>query len=176
MSNRQESPLLEVQGLKKWFLVKKGRFGKPDRYVKAVNGVDFSVRSGETLGVVGESGCGKSTMGRSVMRLIEPTSGKVLFDGGDFTALNQQELRKKRAEMQIIFQDPFASLDPRMTVGDIIGEPMDIQKLHASRAEREDHIIDLCDLVGLGPDYLKRYAHEFSGGQRQRIGDRKSVV
>ncbi len=176
MSNRQESPLLEVQGLKKWFLVKKGRFGKPDRYVKAVNGVDFSVRSGETLGVVGESGCGKSTMGRSVMRLIEPTSGKVLFDGGDFTALNQQELRKKRAEMQIIFQDPFASLDPRMTVGDIIGEPMDIQKLHASRAEREDHIIDLCDLVGLDPDYLKRYAHEFSGGQRQRIGIARALA
>ena len=121
-------PLLEVQGLKKWFLVKKGRFGKPDRYVKAVNGVDFSVRSDETLGVVGESSCGKSTMGRSVMRLIEPTSGKVLFDGGDFTALNQQELRKKRAEMQIIFQDPFASLDPRMTVGDIIGE-LSLQRL-----------------------------------------------
>lgn len=105
-SNRQESPLLEVQGLKKWFLVKKGRFGKPDRYVKAVNGVDFSVRSDETLGVVGESSCGKSTMGRSVMRLIEPTSGKVLFDGGDFTALNQQELRKSAQRCRLSFRIP----------------------------------------------------------------------
>lgn len=172
----KQDVLLDVKGLKKWFLVKRGLFGKPNQYVKAVNGVDFYVRRGETLGVVGESGCGKSTLGRTTMRLIEPTDGKIIFDGEDFSALRKAELQKRRRDMQIIFQDPFASLDPRMTVGDIIAEPLDIQRIFKTRAERNDRVVELCSIVGLDPDYLKRYAHEFSGGQRQRIGIARSLA
>jgi len=162
--------LLEVKDLHKWFAVSQGLLGRKAGYVKAVNGVSFAINRGETLGVVGESGCGKSTLGRTVMRLIEPTQGQVLFNGEDYLALSDSALRHRRREMQIIFQDPYASLDPRMTVGDLIGEPLDIQKVYSTRQERNNKVLELLDIVGMNRDYVRRYAHEFSGGQRQRIG------
>ncbi len=170
------TPLLEVKDLKKWFPSSGGIFEKRGRYVKAVNGVSLSINRGETLGVVGESGCGKSTLGRTIIRLIEPTGGQVKFMGEDYLALSGEDLRRKRRHMQIIFQDPYASLDPRMTVGDLIGEPLDIQKEFPNRKDRNDRVLELLDIVGLSQDYVQRYAHEFSGGQRQRIGIARALA
>jgi oligopeptide/dipeptide ABC transporter ATP-binding protein len=172
---RQGTPLLEVKNLKKWFAAKASPFSGEKVFIKAVDGVSFTLYPGETLGVVGESGCGKSTMGRSVLRLIEPTSGDIYFEGRDFIKLKNAELRKVRSQMQIIFQDPYASLNPRMTVGEIIAEPSDIQ-LKLSKAETRERVLKVMETVGLDTRYYNRYPHEFSGGQRQRIGIARAIV
>lgn len=170
-----QETLLEVRNLKKYFPIRKGLFSKVVGHVKAVDGVDFTVKKGETLGLVGESGCGKSTTGRVILRLLEATDGEVLFEGKDVTKLNRHQLRDLRKEMQIIFQDPYASLNPRMTVGDIIGEPFDIHGTFRGK-EREDKVIELLEVVGLRAQYMRRYPHEFSGGQRQRIGIARALA
>ena len=175
MSEENKTPLLEVKDLKKWFPAKSSPFSKEKVFIKAVDGVSFTLNAGETLGVVGESGCGKSTMGRSVLRLLEPTDGQVLFEGKDYTALKSSELAKSRSDLQIIFQDPYASLDPRMTIGDIIGEPLDIQ-LKLPAKERMERVLKTMERVGLNTRYVNRYPHEFSGGQRQRIGIARAIV
>ena len=175
MSEEQKTPLLEVKNIKKWFPSKKSPFSKEKVYIKAVDGVSFTLNAGETLGVVGESGCGKSTMGRTVLRLLEPTDGQVFFEGKEYTALKDAELRKSRSELQIIFQDPYASLDPRMTIGDIIAEPLDIQ-LKLPAKERMERVLKTMERVGLNTRYVNRYPHEFSGGQRQRIGIARAMV
>src|SRR5688572_1850434 len=161
-------PLLEVRHLVKEFSRKKGLFGKASS-VRAVDDVSFAIERGETFGLVGESGSGKTTTGRCILRLIEPTSGEVLFDGKDVLGLSRGDLRRARRDMQIVFQDPYSSLNPRMRVEDIVEEPLIIHKL-GPRAERRDRVKQLFALVGLNPDHLRRYPHEFSGGQRQRIG------
>ena len=161
-------PLLEVSHLVKEFSRKKGMFGKAS-IVRAVDDVSFTIERGETFGLVGESGSGKTTTGRCILRLIEPTSGEVLFDGRDVLALSRGDLRRARRDMQIVFQDPYSSLNPRMRVADIVEEPLIIHKL-GSKAERRARVTELFALVGLNPDHLLRYPHEFSGGQRQRIG------
>jgi oligopeptide transport system ATP-binding protein len=161
-------PLLEVRHLSKEFSRRKGLFAK-STVVRAVDDVSFSIEKGETFGLVGESGSGKTTTGRCILRLIEPTAGEVLFDGGDVLKLSRGDLRRARREMQIVFQDPFSSLNPRMRVADIVEEPLIIHKL-GSTAERTERVKQLFALVGLNPDHLRRYPHEFSGGQRQRIG------
>jgi oligopeptide/dipeptide ABC transporter ATP-binding protein len=159
---------LSIKGLRMHFPIDGGIFSKPTSYVHAVNGVDLEVAEGETLGVVGESGCGKTTLGRCVLRLIEPTAGRVVFKGRDVLDLDGEELRKLRRDMQIIFQDPFSSLNPRKTVRRIVGEAFTIHGL-LSPSERNERVIELLQLVGLSPEHSKRYPHEFSGGQRQRI-------
>jgi oligopeptide transport system ATP-binding protein len=161
-------PLLEVRHLSKEFSRKKGIFGK-GAVVRAVDDVSFSIEKGETFGLVGESGSGKTTTGRCILRLIEPTGGEVLFDGRDVLKLSRGDLRRARRDMQIVFQDPYSSLNPRMRVSDIVEEPLIIHKL-GSKAERRERVLQLFGLVGLNPDHLQRYPHEFSGGQRQRIG------
>lgn len=161
--------LLQVDGLKKYFPIKKGVLEKTVGYVKAVDGVSFAVRRGETLGIVGESGCGKSTTARVILRLAEPTAGTALLGGTDIFALGADELRQLRRRLQIIFQDPFASLNPRMTVADIVAEPLRVHGL-AAGAERREQVRALLQTVGLDDAHLGRYPHEFSGGQRQRIG------
>ncbi|TDT51065.1 ABC transporter ATP-binding protein [Fonticella tunisiensis] len=167
--------LLEVKDLKKYFPVKKGFISKKVNYVKAVDGVSFTLRKGETLGLVGESGCGKSTTGRTILRLIEPTDGIINFDGENIVSLNKKELRKKRKDMQIIFQDPYSSLNPRLTAGEIIGRAIDVNNL-AKGKERERRINELLDIVGLGARFYNRYPNEFSGGQRQRIGIARALA
>lgn len=169
MSNHTEQ-LVEVRGLVKHFPVENS-----DDVVRAVDDVSFEIFRGETLGLVGESGCGKSTVGRCLLRLIEPTAGEVKFEGRDVLALNKSEMRELRREMQIVFQDPYASLNPRMTVGDIVGEPLVIHKV-GTKNERRDRVAELLKRVGLDPDYGKRYSHEFSGGQRQRIGVARTLA
>jgi oligopeptide/dipeptide ABC transporter ATP-binding protein len=169
------TPLVEVVDLKKYFPVKRGFLAGPPLQLRAVDGVSFSIAPGETLGLVGESGCGKSTLGRTLLRLYEPTSGTVRFAGRDFTALGRDELRAQRKHMQIIFQDPYASLNPRMTVGDIVGEAMQVHGL-ARGTELEDRTIALLRQVGLREDARTRYPHEFSGGQRQRIGIARALA
>ncbi len=169
-------PLLRVQDLQKRFAVTGGLFGRKVEEVHAVSGVSFDIAQGETLGLVGESGCGKSTTGRLILRLIEPSGGQVWFDGRDVTALDHNQLGTLRRDMQIIFQDPFASLNPRMTVGAIIGEALVIHKLGRSRQEREDRVVELLETVGLNADQMRRFPHEFSGGQRQRIGIARALA
>jgi len=167
--------LLEVRELKKYFPVKKGLFGRPSGWVQAVDGVSFSLERGETLGLVGESGCGKTTVGRSILRLIEPTSGTVTFDGKDLLSMERSSLRRMRGSLQIIFQDPFSSLNPRMSVRQIIAEPIKNHGRH-SRKEIQDRVAYLMEKVGLHPEYMSRYPHEFSGGQRQRIGIARALA
>jgi oligopeptide transport system ATP-binding protein len=167
--------LLEIRDLKKHFPVGDGLFSRNKGAVKAVDGVNLDVNEGETVGLVGESGCGKSTLGRAILRLIEPTGGEVKFHGKNLLALGQRELRDMRREMQIIFQDPYASLNPRMRVGDIVGEGLEIHKLAKGRAKR-DRVMELLHQVGLREDHFGRYPHEFSGGQRQRIGIARALA
>ncbi len=162
--------LVRVRGLVKHFAVEGS-----DDVVRAVDGVSFEIFAGETLGLVGESGCGKSTVGRCLLRLIEPTSGEIRFEGRDILALGKQELRAIRRQMQIVFQDPYASLNPRMKVGDIVGEPLVIHRI-GTKSERRDRVAELLKRVGLDPDYRNRYSHEFSGGQRQRIGVARTLA
>ena len=183
--------ILKVERLKKHFPTKvswkksetqgalgsiKRSFTSKSAVVRAVDGVDLTIRQGETLGLVGESGCGKSTLGRTIMRLLDPTSGKITFDGTDISTLSQNELRPLRQKFQMIFQDPYASLNPRMTVGAAIGEPMDIYKLASTQGEKEKRIDELLERVGLPGDSKNRYPHEFSGGQRQRIGIARALA
>ena len=167
--------LLEVRNLKKYYSVKSGFLNKDRRGVKAVDGINLSVKQGEILGIVGESGCGKSTLGRSILRLIEPTSGEVIFEGTNICGLKKEEMRLKRREMQIVFQDPGASLNPRLTVGEIIGEPLEVFHICEGK-EKEERIYKLMDLVGINRAYINRFPHEFSGGQRQRLGIARALA
>ena len=174
MTNSNDT-LVEVKNLKKYFPVGEGLFGGGVDSVKAVDDVSFAIRRGETFGLVGESGCGKSTTGRCILRLIEPTSGEVLFAGRDLLAVGANELRGLRREIQIIFQDPYSSLNPRMTVSQIVGEPLIIHRV-GTRRERTERIAELLSVVGLSPSHAGRYPHEFSGGQRQRIGIARALA
>ena len=171
-----ETALLRIKNLKKYFPIRGGLFSREVARVHAVDDVSFDLLKGETLGLVGESGCGKSTTGRCILRLIEPTAGEVWFEDKNVTTLDKRSLRHLRRDMQIIFQDPYASLNPRMTVGSIIGEALVIHKLAKSRREREERVVHLLETVGLGADHLRRYPHEFSGGQRQRIGIARALA
>jgi oligopeptide/dipeptide ABC transporter ATP-binding protein len=168
-------PLVSVRGLRKHFPVRKGVFGSVVAHVKAVDDVSFDVATGETLGLVGESGCGKTTAGRSILRLIEPTAGDIRFRGEDVRAAAGERLRAMRRHMQIIFQDPYASLNPRMSVLDIVGEGLRVHGLVRGRGELRDRVAALLETVRLDPGYLNRYPHEFSGGQRQRIGIARAI-
>src|SRR6056297_383696 len=168
--------LLEVKNLKKYFPVKAGIFKKTVAHVKAVDDISFAVKEGETLGLVGESGCGKSTTGRTILRLLEATAGEVIFEGKSVMDLDKKEMRAIRRDMQIIFQDPYASLNPRMTVADIVGEPLDIHNLANNKQERNEKVKEILENVGLGEEYMNRYPHEFSGGQRQRIGVARALA
>ena len=169
-------PLLRVKNLVKHFLIKGGILSGAAERVHAVNDVSFEVAAGETLGLVGESGCGKSTTGRCILRLTEPTSGEVWFKATNVTALDRSELRALTRDMQIIFQDPYASLDPRMTIGAIIGEALTIHRLVNTHRQFVDRIVELLETVGLHADHMRRYPHEFSGGQRQRIGIARALA
>jgi oligopeptide transport system ATP-binding protein len=171
-----ETPLLRINNLKKYFPIRGGLFSREVARVHAVDDVSFTLMKGETLGLVGESGCGKSTTGRCILRLIEPTAGEVWFEDKNVTTLDKRSLRHLRRDMQIIFQDPYASLNPRMTVGSIIGEALVIHKLAKSKREREERVVHLLETVGLSADHLRRYPHEFSGGQRQRIGIARALA
>lgn len=170
MSENKREIILDVQNLKKYFPV---RSGFKNLTLKAVDGVSFSIDKGETLGLVGESGCGKTTVGRTLLHLYKPTDGKVIFEGEEVTEKNINEMRKK---MQMVFQDPYSSLNPRMTVEDIIGEPLDVHHLYSNKAERREKVLSLMELVGLNSEHATRYAHEFSGGQRQRIGIARALA
>ncbi|MEZ5855044.1 MAG: dipeptide ABC transporter ATP-binding protein [Hyphomicrobiaceae bacterium] len=173
--DRRGKPVLEVRDLKKHFPVKKGLLQKTVGNVYAVDGVSFTIHPGETLGLVGESGCGKSTVGRTLLRLLEPTSGQILLDGRDITHLPKAELRPYRREMQIIFQDPFSSLDPRMTAGQIVAEPLEVHG-EGTREERRARVAELFGRVGLRPQQMDNFPHQFSGGQRQRIGIARALA
>ena len=168
-------PLLEVKDLKKYFPIKGGIFSKTIGHVQAVDGISFSLFPGETVGLVGESGCGKSTAARAILRLIEPSAGEVIFEGQDILQLGKKPMRSLRREMQIIFQDPYASLNPRMTVASIVGEPLEIHRIAKGR-EKEEKVANILEKVGLRPEHMRRYPHEFSGGQRQRIGIARALA
>jgi len=170
--------LLEVNNLKKYFPARSGLFGRVTAWVKAVDGVSFTMAPGETLGLVGESGCGKTTVGRSVLRLIEPTGGQVVFDGTEITSLQRQSLRKLRTRMQVVFQDPYSSLNPRMVVLDLVGEGLSEHGLVPNRnlQKKKDLVVDVLERVGLSSGILYRYPHEFSGGQRQRIAIARAIA
>jgi ABC-type oligopeptide transport system ATPase subunit len=176
VSSNGSTPLLEVVDLKKYFPIKSGLLvDRTVDYVRAVDGVSFSIMEGETLGLVGESGSGKSTTGYCILRLLEPTEGSVRFEGREVTELGREDLRRVRREMQIVFQDPYASLDPRMTVGDIVGEPLVVHGV-GTRRDRGARVRELLDVVGFDPTFVNRYPHEFSGGQRQRIGIARALA
>ncbi len=174
-AGRSNTPVLEVSNLKKHFPIKKGLLSRTAGNVYAVDGVSFSINEGETLGLVGESGCGKSTVGRTILRLIEPTAGMIKVSGADVTKLNKQEMRPHRREMQIIFQDPFSSLNPRMSAGDIVGELLQVHNI-ATGKEKEERVAALFDRVGLRKAQMTAFPHEFSGGQRQRIGIARALA
>ena len=167
--------LVEIRGLKMWFPIMRGILQKHVADVKAVDGLNFDVFQGETLGLVGESGCGKSTTGRAILQLYKPTAGAVLFEGADLVKLQGEDLRKMRRRMQMIFQDPYASLNPRMTVGSIVAEPLEVHNI-GTKAERVERVRELLKVVGLNPYFINRYPHEFSGGQRQRIGVARALA
>jgi ABC-type oligopeptide transport system ATPase subunit len=171
-----DETLLQVRDLRKEFPVKSGfLFERVSHTVKAVDGISFDIAEGRTLGLVGESGSGKSTTGYCVLQLLKPTSGSIRFQGKDLTKLGREEIRRMRREMQIVFQDPYSSLDPRMTVGDIVAEPLEVHGV-GSRRDRRARVRELLDVVGFNPDYLNRYPHEFSGGQRQRVGVARALA
>lgn len=167
--------LLEVKNLVKHFPVRGGVFSRVRAHVRAVDGISFDIEEGETLGLVGESGCGKSTAGRTILRLLEPTSGEIKFRGTNIVGLEREKMRLLRREMQIIFQDPYASLNPRMTVGSIVGEPLTIHKISKGK-KRDEQVAAILEKVGLRPEHMRRYPHEFSGGQRQRIGIARALA
>ena len=175
--NGNKDVLLNVQDLKMHFPITRGIiFQRQVGAIKAVDGLDFTLYKGETLGLVGESGCGKSTTGRAILQLYRPTAGHVVFEGKDLTTTKGEELRKMRKRMQMIFQDPYASLNPRMTVGSIIGEPLEVHGIGSSKKDRQERVQALLKTVGLNPVFVNRYPHEFSGGQRQRIGIARALA
>lgn len=171
-----ERVLLHVEGLKKYFPVRKGVLGNKKEYVKAVDGIDFDVFEGEVIGIVGESGCGKSTTGMLISNLVDKTSGKIVFDGKDISNYNNKEMRSVRKDIQMIFQDPYASLNPRMSVREIIAEPLKIHGLTSGKEETDKRVVELLQKVGLDSYHAPRYPHEFSGGQRQRIGIARALA
>jgi oligopeptide transport system ATP-binding protein len=169
--------LLDVKNLKMYFPITQGIIiQRHIGDIKAVDDISFAINKGETMGLVGESGCGKSTTGRAILQLYRPTGGNVIFEGQDLTLLKGEALRRMRRQMQMIFQDPYASLNPRMTVGNIIGEPLEVHNIHSSKAERRERVQELLKVVGLNPYFVNRYPHEFSGGQRQRIGVARALA
>src|SRR5882762_1014713 len=168
--------LVEIKGLKTHFPIRAGVWQRPIGWVRAVDGVSFAINEGETVGLVGESGCGKTTLGRTILRLIEPTAGEIWFDGRDITRLDGADTKPFRRKAQMIFQDPYGSLNPRMTVGTIIAEPLRIHKLCANKKDERERVAELLRAVGLSPEHTRRYPHEFSGGQRQRIGIARALA
>ncbi|UII55660.1 ATP-binding cassette domain-containing protein [Cytobacillus spongiae] len=174
-TNTSDDYLLKIEGLKKYFSSSTGMFQKSHHHVKAVDGIDLFVKKGETLGIVGESGCGKSTTGNLILRLLEPTGGKVIFEGKDLTTLSHREMQKVRKDIQMVFQDPFSSLNPRMRVFDIIAEPLRTHKVYKGK-QLGNEVYELMETVGLDRSFAKRFPHEFSGGQRQRIGIARALA